>query len=155
MNSQRVGILIIAHNAIGHQLLETATDMLDRSCPQLRSLEVKQDDDPVKLLTRARRLVSEIQQGVGVLVLTDMYGSTPSNIAHRLSDGPNLNHDEANTEEANIPVRENIRVVAGINLPMLVRTLNYAHLPLDELAHKALSGGREGILDASALETRA
>ena len=154
MNSQRVGILIIAHNAIGQQLLETATDMLDRSCPQLRSLEVKQDDDPVKLLARARRLVSEIQQGVGVLVLTDMYGSTPSNIAHRLSEGPTLNHDEAGTNEAPAQVRCEVRVIAGINLPMLVRALNYAHLPLDELALKALSGGRDGILDASALEAK-
>ena len=155
MNSQRVGILIIAHNAIGHQLLETATDMLDRSCPHLRSLEVKQDDDPVKLLARARRLVSEIQQGVGVLVLTDMYGSTPSNIAHRLSEGPTLNHDEAFAIETPTQARcDEVRVIAGINLPMLVRALNYAHLPLDELAIKALSGGRDGILDASALEAK-
>jgi len=154
LNTQRVGILIIAHNAIGQQLLETATDMLDRSCPQLRSLEVKQDDDPVKLLARARRLVSEIQQGVGVLVLADMYGSTPSNIAHRLSDGPTLSHDDADTHEAPTQARCEVRVVAGINLPMLVRTLNYAHLPLDELALKALSGGRDGILDASALEAK-
>lgn len=154
MNTQRVGILIIAHNAIGQQLLETATDMLDRSCPQLRSLEVLQDDDPVKLLARARRLVSEIQQGMGVLVLTDMYGSTPSNIAHRLSEGPNFNHDETNTHETASHVREQIRVIAGINLPMLVRVLNYAYLPLDELALKALSGGRDGILDAGTMETR-
>jgi len=154
LNTQRVGILIIAHNAIGQQLLETATDMLDRSFPLLRSLEVKQDDDPVKLLARARRLVSEIQQGLGVLVLTDMYGSTPSNIAHRLSDGPSFNHDETNTNETLTHVRDEIRVIAGINLPMLVRVLNYAHLPLGELALKALSGGHDGILDASSMETR-
>ena len=148
MNTPRVGILIIAHNAIGEQLLETATDMLDRACPQLRSLEVKQDDDPVKLLARARRLVSEIQQGMGVLVLTDMYGSTPSNIAHRLSEGSALNHEPSSENEATAQTQAHVRVIAGINLPMLVRALNYAHLPLDELALKALSGGREGILDS-------
>lgn len=128
----RAGVLIIAHNHIGQQLLETATDMLNRRPAQVRSLEVMQDDDPVDLLARARRLLNEIEQGAGVLVLTDMYGSTPSNIAHRLSD---------NDQHA-------VRVLAGINLPMLVRALNYAELPLDELAQKALSGGREGILDA-------
>ena len=48
-----------------------------------------------------------------------------------------------------------IHVIAGINLPMLVRTLNYAHLPLDELALKALSGGHDGILDANELEKKA
>ena len=148
MNTPRVGILIIAHNAIGEQLLETATDMLDRASPQLRSLEVKQDDDPVKLLARARRMVSEIQQGMGVLVLTDMYGSTPSNIAHRLSEGSVLNHEPSSENEATAPIQAHVRVIAGINLPMLVRALNYAHLPLDELALKALSGGREGILDS-------
>jgi len=155
LNTKRVGILIIAHNAIGQQLLETASDMLDRACPQLRSLEVKQDDDPVKLLSRARRLMHEIQQGMGVLVLTDMYGSTPSNIAHRLGEGSTLNYDEANENEAAAQVRVKVRVIAGINLPMLVRALNYAHLPLDELALKALSGGRDGILDANNLENPA
>ncbi len=128
--------------------------MLDRAYPQLRSLEVKQDDDPVHLLTRARRLIAEIQQGKGVLVLTDMYGSTPSNIAHRLSESPS---NTSGTSHAEPPLSESptgIRVIAGINLPMLVRALNYAHLTLDELALKALSGGKDGILDAHALESR-
>ena len=166
MNSKRVGILIIAHNNIGLQLLETATVMLDRSCPQVRSLEVKQDDDPVHLLTRARRLMGDIQQGMGVLVLTDMYGSTPSNIAHRLSESPAPNHESAKSDQlrgdqaksdengSDVAERARVHVIAGINLPMLVRTLNYAHLPLDELALKALSGGRDGILDASELEKK-
>ncbi|TQV64886.1 MAG: PTS fructose transporter subunit IIA [Halothiobacillaceae bacterium] len=131
----RAGVLIIAHNHIGQQLLETATDMLNRCPVQVRSLEVMQDDDPVDLLARARRLLADIDQGAGVLVLTDMYGSTPSNIAHRLSD-----HDQ-----------QAVRVLSGINLPMLVRALNYAELHLDELAQKALSGGREGILDARSM----
>lgn len=127
----RAGVLIIAHNHLGQQLLETATDMLNRRLPQVRSLDVLQDDDPVDLLARARRLLAEIDQGAGTLVLTDMYGSTPSNIAHRLGD----------SEHA-------VRVISGINLPMLIRALNYADLPLEELAQKALSGGREGIFDS-------
>jgi len=131
-NRKRAGVLIIAHNHIGQQLLETATDMLNRRPPQVRSLEVMQDDDPVDLLARARRLLAEVEAGAGVLVLTDMYGSTPSNIAHRLADQG----------------QQAVRVLSGLNLPMLVRALNYAELPLDELSRKALSGGRDGILDA-------
>lgn len=130
----RAGVLIIAHNHLGQQLLETATDMLNRRLPQVRSLDVLQDDDPVDLLARARRLLAEIDQGAGTLVLTDMYGSTPSNIAHRLGD----------SEHA-------VRVISGINLPMLIRALNYADLPLEELAQKALSGGREGIFDSRSM----
>lgn len=125
----RPGLLIIAHNHIGQQMLETVTDMLDRSQTHVRSLNVMQDDDPVDLLARARRLVDEIDQGCGILVLTDMYGSTPSNIAHRLADA-----------------RHEVRVISGINLPMLVRALNYADLSLEDLTEKALSGAREGIL---------
>ena len=60
-------------------------------------------------------------------VLTDMYGSTPSNIACRLTG-------------------THTKVVAGINLPMLIRVLNYPRLTLTELAEKALSGGRDGIM---------
>lgn len=131
---KRAGVLIIAHNHLGEQLLETATDMLNRRPSQVRTLDVFQDDDPVELLGRARRLLHELDQGAGVLVLTDMYGSTPSNIAHRLGDQ-----------------HHKVRVISGINLPMLIRALNYADLPLDDLAQKALSGGREGILDARGL----
>ncbi len=127
----RAGVLIIAHNHLGQMLLETATDMLDRRPAQVRTLDVFQDDDPVELLARARRLLAEIDQGAGTLVLTDMYGSTPSNIAHRLGDN-----------------EHRVRVISGINLPMLIRALNYADLPLEELVQKALSGGREGIVDA-------
>lgn len=134
--------------------METATDMLDRTCPQLRSLDVRQDDDPVKLLTRARRMVADIEQGCGVLVLTDMYGSTPSNIAHRLSHTASSDAYE-DASSANSDSTGNVRVISGINLPMLVRALNYAHLSLEELAQKALSGGHEGILDARELEQRA
>lgn len=61
-------------------------------------------------------------------VLTDMFGSTPSNVAIRVARGANA------------------RVIAGANLPMLIRVLNYQHLPLTELVNKALSGGHDGIL---------
>jgi len=123
-----VGLLIITHDRIGQHLLATATRMLG-ICPlATRTLKVTSDCDPDETLERARSLSSELHQGDGVLVLTDMYGSTPSNIAGRLLDGGDM------------------RVVAGVNLPMLVRILNYPRLSLEELAQKALSGGRDGVL---------
>ena len=80
------------------------------------------------MLRDAKQAAEKLDSGDGVLVLTDMYGATPSNIACRLRKL----HD--------------VRVVAGLNLPMLIRVLNYPGLDLDELMHKALSGGRDGVL---------
>lgn len=131
-----VGILLICHNDIGGQLIETATDMLERLPTRLDHLDVRQDDDPIDLLNAARRRVADLDSGEGVLVLTDMYGSTPSNIAHRLRD----QHD--------------VQVLSGVNLPMLVRALNYPRLSLDEMTTKACSGGREGIIQEGATEGR-
>jgi mannose PTS system EIIA component len=123
-----VGLLIITHGRIGEQLLNTATSVLG-FCPlQTAHLAVSQKSDPEGLLQQAHRLCDELDRGQGVLVLTDMYGSTPSNIANRLSDHPQ------------------VQVVAGINLPMLVRVLNYPSLNLYEMVNKALSGGHDGIV---------
>ena len=129
-----VGILLICHNDIGAQLIETATDMLERLPTRLEHIDVRQDDDPIDLLNAARRRVSDLDGGEGVLVMTDMYGSTPSNIAHRLRD------------------QHQVQVISGVNLPMLVRALNYPRLPLDEMTVKACSGGRDGIIQEGATE---
>jgi len=126
-----VGLLLICHNQIGHELLETATDMLDRCPLSVLHLPVYQDDDPIDLLNRARRKVADLDSGDGVLILTDMYGSTPSNIAHRLVDN------------------RQVRVVSGVNLPMVVRALNYPSLALADMAERVVTGGRDGILEGN------
>lgn len=131
-----VGLLIITHNEIGKQLLSTATAMLD-ACPlQAQTLEVYTDSNFDSLMQKARQSAQELDDGHGLLVLTDVYGSTPSNIANSLSE----NRDT--------------RVISGINLPMLVRILNYPHLGLDDLTEKAISGGSDGILLCNQIESR-
>jgi len=127
-----VGILLICHNDIGAQLIETATDMLERVPTRLAHVDVRQDDDPIDLLESARRRVGELDAGEGVLVMTDMYGSTPSNIAHRLLD------------------RQQVSVLSGVNLPMLVRALNYARLGLPAMTEKACRGAHDGIVQDNA-----
>jgi PTS system ascorbate-specific IIA component len=123
-----VGLLLITHHRIGEELLRTAVVTFG-GCPmQTRTLNVNADTDPDQLLDQARRHVRDLDQGVGVLVLTDCFGSTPSNIATRL------------LEEGGI------RVVSGVSLPMLIRVMNYARLPLGDLSNKAVSGGFEGIV---------
>ncbi len=122
-----VGLLIVTHDRIGEALLRTASRMLNHLPLTVQVLPVTIDANPEQLLTQGRRLVEQLDTGEGVLVLTDMYGSTPSNIAFGLMQ-PGLVH-----------------VISGINLPMLIRTLNYATLDLASLTAKAISGGKEGI----------
>ncbi|GAB6040188.1 PTS sugar transporter subunit IIA [Endothiovibrio diazotrophicus] len=124
-----VGLLLITHNRLGDELLDTVRAMFLRMPLTAVTLAVARNDPPEQVQARAEALVSGLDEGDGVLLLTDMYGSTPSNIANRLAAG------------------ERRRVVYGINLPMLVRVLNYAALDLDALADKAYSGGREGVVE--------
>jgi PTS system ascorbate-specific IIA component len=123
-----VGLLVITHDRIGADLLSTATKLLG-ICPlATEAMEVPLDCEPVALCTQAKARIASLDQGEGVLVLTDMYGSTPGNIASSLQqDG-------------------RVLVIAGINLPMLVRVLNYPRLTLEQLGQKALSGGSDGVL---------
>jgi len=126
-----VGILLITHNNIGKVLLETALTNLHREDKPALAIPISFDCDPDQSINDCQQVLEQANQGDGVLVLTDMFGATPSNIAHRLSDG------------------SEVRVVAGLNLPMLTRVLNYADKSLDELVEKAISGGKEGIVSAA------
>jgi len=124
-----VGILIITHDNVGTALLDNATATLG-FCPlDAEVINVSRDCDTDKVTELVRRHHQQLQQGDGVLILTDIFGSTPSNIACTLKN-------ESLTS-----------VVAELNLPMLIRVLNYPNLSLPELVEKALSGGREGILE--------
>ncbi len=122
-----VGILLISHNQVGAELINTARQML--SCYTLPtkviSIGIHDDRDAIKL--KLQQTLDETEQGQGTLILTDMFGSTPSNIACDVSE------------------RHDVRIVSGLNLPMLIRVLNYPNLSLDELENKAITGGQEGV----------
>ena len=131
-----VGLLIITHNRIGQELLHTARTILG-TCPLATAhLDVAQDSNPEHMVSRGTNLLSRLDSGDGVLILTDAFGATPSNVAVRLGD-------QAGTA-----------VVSGVNLPMLLRVLNYPDLDLPALRDKAYTGGRDGVLlvDLSPLE---
>ncbi len=123
-----IGILIISHGALGEALIHCACHMLNKRPPSLQQLSVTGKDDPVLLLPQARAMVRELDSGAGVLVFTDMYGGTPSNITSKLV----------------IPGK--IEGVAGVNLPMLIRALTYRDRDLATIITKAVSGGCEGVL---------
>lgn len=123
-----VGLLLITHAGIGAELLEAATRMLGSLPLPAMAMAVENGDDPERLEALARERLRQLDGGDGVLVMTDLFGSTPSNIAARLCD-------EGRT-----------RILSGVSLPMLVRVLNYPKLPLDALVAKALSGAHDGVL---------
>jgi PTS system ascorbate-specific IIA component len=123
-----IGLLLITHSRIGEAMLETAGKMLEGAPLGVETLPVGIDSNPEILLEQANEMINRLDQGHGVLVFTDMYGSTPSNIAYSLAKKGRVN------------------VISGINLPMLIRTLNYQTMDLDTLTEKAVSGGREGII---------
>jgi len=123
-----VGILIVAHGAFGEALIHCASHVLGKRPLRVRQVGITVHDDPDAILPQAQELVRQLDEGDGVLVLTDMLGATPSNIAARLA----------------VPGR--VEVVAGVNLPMLVRALTYRAQPLAPVVGKAMSGGREGVL---------
>ena len=122
------GILLLTHEQIGRALITAAQHVLPRLPCQIDALEISANDDASAVLTSAARAARALDHGGGVLVLSDLYGATPCNIANKLAD---------------LGVRA--RCVSGLNLPMLLRVLNYPDKPLDELAEVAASGGRSGI----------
>jgi PTS system ascorbate-specific IIA component len=123
-----VGLCLISHDRIGEALLDTAVSMLGGQPLPVAVIPVMSASDPAQVLAQAREAVRALDQGDGVIVLTDMFGSTPSNIATALKRD-----------------NERVTVIAGVNLPMLVRLMNYPRLGMAQLKDKALSGGREGI----------
>ena len=123
-----IGILIIAHGTLGESLIHCASHVLNKRPARLKQLGVTAQDDPLLLLPQARALVKELDDGSGVLLLSDMYGGSPSNIAAKLL----------------VPGR--VEGVAGVNLPMVIRALTYRDGPLATLIVKAVSGGCEGVL---------
>ena len=124
-----IGILIVSHGAFGESLIHSASHVLGRRPLYLRQLGVTVHDDPDAILPVAQDLIRFLDQGAGVLVMTDIYGATPSNIASRLLR----------------PGR--VEGLAGVNLPMLIRALTYREeQPLPQLLELALAGATEGVV---------
>ena len=123
-----IGILLITHGRFGESLLDNVCHILQHRPPLLAELGVMNQDEPLQLLPVARLLLKSVDAGDGVLVMTDIYGASPANLACQLMV-PGL-----------------VVGVSGVNLPMLMRSLTYRHQHLEVVLDKAISGGREGIL---------
>jgi len=126
-----VSVLVITHEEIGSALISAATTTLGCLPLPTTVVTVSYDSDPELMIPKLQQLAKNIEHGQGLLILTDLYGSTPSNIATSLRNN------------------SRIKVISGLNLPMLIRTMNYADADVETLAMKALSGGRDGIISCN------
>jgi PTS system ascorbate-specific IIA component len=118
------GILLVTHNGLGESFVDCVSHVLGKIPPNLKVLSVMAGDDPQQKLVEGQALIKQLDTGGGVLVLSDVYGATPSNIGRRLCHA------------------ERVLGVAGLNLPMLLRVISYPDTNLTELAKAALEGGR-------------
>ncbi len=123
-----VGVLVVTHNRLGEELIAIVEDIMAGQPLACASLAVRSGDDLRALMARGHEQLAGLDRGDGVLILADAFGSTPSNIAVRLGR-------DARTA-----------VVSGVNLPMLLRVMNYPELDLADLSERAYSGGRDGVI---------
>ena len=124
-----IGIFLITHTTYGESLIQCACHVLNKRPLQIAQLGVAAQDDPLDVLPLVREMLKLVDTGKGVLILTDIYGATPSNIALKLLE----------------PGR--IEGLTGVNLPMLLRALTYRDKDMETLLTRAAAGGRDGVLN--------
>jgi mannose PTS system EIIA component len=123
-----IGVLIVAHAPLADSLVGAVSHVLGTRPPQFAALPVAPDDDPLLLLPKAREAIAALDTGEGVVILADLYGATPCNLAMKLMKPGH------------------VELIAGVSLPMLVRTFTYRTRGLETLVTKAVSGGCEGVI---------
>ncbi len=129
LGGMAVGILLVTHPGVGNTLLAVATRLLGSLPLPVEAFEMPFDADIHAVLPAASSALRRVERGHGVLVMTDLYGASPSNLAAQLA-------------RLGTPVRR----VSALNLPMLLRVLNYCEHDLDDLPAIAAGGGRNGVI---------
>ncbi len=121
------GILIIAHAPLASALKACATHTFPDCAASVEALDVPPDQPVEETEAQARVLLARVQRP-DALIITDVFGATPCNVAQRLADGVH------------------VQVVAGANVPMLWRSLCYRHEPIETLAARAVAGAAQGVM---------
>jgi mannose PTS system EIIA component len=124
------GILIIAHAPLAHALRQCALHVFPDCAQGVLALDVQPNTTPEETLAAAKIMVAQLG-APQVLVLTDVFGATPSNVAQKLVDGATT------------------KLVCGVNLPMLLRTVCYRHESLDAMVTRAIAGGTQGVMQVA------
>jgi PTS system ascorbate-specific IIA component len=123
-----IGLFLITHGSYGESLIQCACHVLNKRPEQIAQLGVSGQDDPLDALPLAEKMLTLVDSGKGVLIMTDIFGATPANIAMKMLK------------------RGVIEGVAGVNLPMLLRALTYRDKGMETLVTKAIAGGRDGVI---------
>ncbi|MDX1571839.1 MAG: PTS fructose IIA subunit family protein [Xanthomonadales bacterium] len=122
-----VAVLLVTHADLGQAVLRQADVLVDGYALRTALLEIQPDDEPQNRIEDGQKLIADLDDGDGVLILTDLYGATPSNIAHGLIEAGRTS------------------VVHGLNLGMLMRAHNYADVGLAEMVEKVIEAGHRSI----------
>lgn len=121
------GILIIAHAPLASALKSCVAHVWSTPPARLAALDVRPDAEVALSVREAQALLAEVQDAQGALVLTDVFGATPCNVAQRIA-------------------APQVRIITGVNLPMLLRAVSYAQEPLELLVQRAMAGGTTGVM---------
>ena len=122
-----VTLLLVSHKGIASNLLETAFSIVNDRPANISYVEVPMDAPVDSMKNDIKKQLDQLDQSDEVLILTDIYGGTPSNIASCFISS------------------KNTRLISGLNLAMIIKAINYRNLPLTELIEKIISGGRQSI----------
>ena len=121
-------VLLIAHAPLAHALRQAALHVFPDAASDIVALDVHPNVPPEETLATAQAALGQLVGRDGVLLLADVFGATPCNVAQRLCAG------------------ERVRLIAGASLPMLLRAATYRNLPLEDMAQRALAGGVQGAM---------
>jgi PTS system mannose-specific IIA component len=127
-------ILLIAHAPLANAMRQCALHVFPDCGAAVTAIDVQPNLSPEETLAAARIAMEQLTAAgnvQGVLVLTDIFGATPSNVAQKLVDGVAS------------------RLITGVNLPMLLRSVSYRHEPLDTLVSRAVIGGTQGVMQVA------
>ena len=123
-----VGILLVTHGKVGETFIDVANKILGELPLSYKSVSVPWQVDIDGLKAVLRQELNKLNQGSGVLVLTDLYGATPTNVVKAWQQPGE------------------VEVISGLNLPMLLKIMNYPHSNLSQLVEKAKNGGKDGVV---------
>lgn len=124
------GLMIIAHAPLASSLKAVAEHTFPEAARLLAALDVPPDMPLEEVEARAREMLERVRTP-DALIFTDVFGATPCNVAQRLGDGIS------------------VRVIAGVNVPMLWRSLCYANEPLEAVAMRAMAGATQGVMQVA------